>query len=557
MRFANLVAFTVLTVAASSTAASADTVTVHKRARLEAGGGKWTAREVAETWKSAESAIIVCDMWDSHHCLNAVRRAVEMAPRMNAVLGRARELGMLIIHAPSSCMAAYQDHPGRKRAQSAQPAANLPPDIGQWCRQIPAELAGQYPIDQTAGGEDDDPDEHAQWQARLAALGRTPASPWKSQLSLLTIDARDAISDSGVEIWNLLEARGIRNVVLLGVHTNMCVLGRPFGLRQMAKNGRNVVLMRDMTDTMYDPSQWPYVSHFAGTHLIVEHVEKYVCPTITSVDFLGGEPFRFARDHRRVAILIGDDEYKTEETLPAFVESDLKPLGFEVDMVHADSADKHRFPGMEEAIRRADAVLVSVRRRLPPPAQLNALRDHFAAGKPILGIRTACHAWCLRDDKQNQAAVEKGQGVWPEFDAVVFGGNYTNHHGNGPQTTIAVAGRAGSHPILRGLAGADGRPFAGGFAGSGSLYRVRPLASSTEPLLWGSIPGQEAEPVAWTNRAGPRQARVFNTTLGHPDDFTAPGFRKLLVNALFWSLEEPYPAGQDIERLLPQASVHP
>ena len=63
----------------------------------------------------------------------------------------------------------------------------------------------------------------------------------------------DAISDSGVEIWNLLEERGINNVILLGVHTNMCVLGRPFGLRQMAKNGKNVVLMRDMTDTMYNP----------------------------------------------------------------------------------------------------------------------------------------------------------------------------------------------------------------------------------------------------------------------------------------------------------------
>ena len=87
-------------------------------------------------------------------------------------------------------------------------------------------------------------------------------------------------------------------MILLGVHTNMCVLGRPFGLRQMAKNGKNVVLMRDMTDTMYNPERWPYVSHFDGTDLIVEHIEKFVCPTITSVDFLGGEPFRFKNDRR-------------------------------------------------------------------------------------------------------------------------------------------------------------------------------------------------------------------------------------------------------------------
>ena len=67
------------------------------------------------------------------------------------------------------------------------------------------------------------------------------------------------------EVWNILTSRHIKNVILTGVHTNMCVLGRPFGLRQMARNGKNVVLMRDMTDTMYNPKRWPYVSHFEGT----------------------------------------------------------------------------------------------------------------------------------------------------------------------------------------------------------------------------------------------------------------------------------------------------
>ena len=127
-------------------------------------------------------------------------------------------------------------------------------------------------------------------------MGRNPKAPWKSQHAGLTIRDSDAISDSGVEIWNLLESRKINNVILLGVHTNMCVLGRPFGLRQMAKNGKNVVLMRDMTDTMYNPQKAPYVSHFKGTELIVEHIEKYVCPTITSDQIVGGKPFRFKGD---------------------------------------------------------------------------------------------------------------------------------------------------------------------------------------------------------------------------------------------------------------------
>jgi type 1 glutamine amidotransferase len=326
----------------------------------------------------------------------------------------------------------------------------------------------------------------------------------------------------------------------------MCVLGRPFGLRQMAKNGKNVVLMRDLTDTMYDPAQWPFVNHFTGTHLIVEHIEKFVCPTITSSDVLGGEPFRFARDKRKICLIIGEDEYRTWETLPKFVESDLKPLGFDVTIVSADSADKHNFPGMAQAIAGSDLVFVSVRRRLPPKEQLDALRGHVAAGKPVVGIRTACHAWCLRNEKEQQALLDQGHAAWTEFDPEVFGGHYTNHHGNGPATVVTAADGAAGHAILRGVELAK-------FTSSGSLYKVRPLTETTTPLLIGSIPNAEPEPVAWTNLAGPKKARVFNTSLGHWDDFANPAFRKLLVNGIFWALDNPYPAGEKIDELLPAA----
>jgi nicotinamidase-related amidase len=265
------------------------------RLRVEADG-KYTLTEKAQTWPAKKTVVIVCDMWDAHHCLNAVRREEEMVPRMNEFLTKARELGVLIVHAPSSCMDPYKDHPARKRAQAAPKAKNLPKDIDQWCKQIPSEEKGKYPIDQSDGGEDDDAKEHAEWHAKLTAMGRNPKAPWKSQHAGLTIKDEDAISDSGVEIWNLLESRGIDNVLLLGVHTNMCVLGRPFGLRQMAKNGKNVALVRDLTDTMYNPERAPMVSHFEGTRLIIEHIEKYVCPTITSDQLIGGKEFRFKGD---------------------------------------------------------------------------------------------------------------------------------------------------------------------------------------------------------------------------------------------------------------------
>src|SRR5687768_11363649 len=68
-------------------------------------------REVA--WDPAKTAMIICDVWDAHHCLNAVRREEEMLPRLCQVIDKARELGVLIIHAPSHCMDPYKDHPAR------------------------------------------------------------------------------------------------------------------------------------------------------------------------------------------------------------------------------------------------------------------------------------------------------------------------------------------------------------------------------------------------------------------------------------------------------------
>jgi hypothetical protein len=76
----------------------------------------------------------------------------------------------------------------------------------------------------------------------------------------------------------------------------MCVLGRPIGIRQMVKLGKNVALTRDMTDTMYNHERRPMVNHFRGTDLVIEHVEKYWCPSFTSSDITGTKPFHFHED---------------------------------------------------------------------------------------------------------------------------------------------------------------------------------------------------------------------------------------------------------------------
>ena len=121
-------------------------------------------------WDPAQTAIIICDMWNQHWCRGATRRVGELAPAMNQTITAARSKGILIIHAPSSCMEAYKDHPARKQARVAPKAANLPKQIGQWCNKIPSEEQGIYPIDQSDGGCDDGP--------------QCPqGSPWKSQVA--------------------------------------------------------------------------------------------------------------------------------------------------------------------------------------------------------------------------------------------------------------------------------------------------------------------------------------------------------------------------------------
>ncbi len=503
---------------------AADPIQLHLRHRTETAPntGRFHTPIRDEQWDPAKTAVIVCDVWDYHHCYNAVQRLTEFGPRLNELVANARSRGMTIIHSPSDCMPQYEGHPARKRALETPKSAKLPSDITSWCSKIPAEEAAIYPIDQSDGGEDDDPEQHAKWAKELAALGRNPKLPWKKQAAFIQIDeVQDFISDKGDEVWSILEARGIENVILTGVHTNMCVLGRPFGLRQMARNGKRVALVRDMTDTMYNPQRWPFVSHFTGTDLIIEHVEKFVAPTITSDQFLGGKAFRHATDTRpRLAIIVSEVEYQTLKTLPEFA---ARHLGhdFHVQFFFGSETDPNDIPGLEQ-LTDFDLALVSARRRLLKPEQLQLVRDFVAAGKPVVGIRTASHAWCLRDMEP-----PAGRTAWPEWDKQVFGGNYNNHYANDLKTVMRPVVAAAQHPILTGIP-------AESFVAGGSLYQTAPLVEGATVLIQGEIEGKPVEPAAWTyTRAD--GGRSFYTSLGHTGDFDNPVFNRLLVNALHWA----------------------
>ena len=512
---------TLLILAGSAACFAADggKLVLHQRSRIPVEGRIGDVRVVMRPveWEPNRTAIIVCDMWDQHWCAGATRRVAELAPAMNEVVKTARDRGVFIIHAPSGTVGFYEDHPARRRARDVAKTENLPRDIAQWCRWISDEEEQTgYPIDHSDGGCDCEP---------TCKQG----SPWRRQIETIEIADANAISDSGPEVWSLLEARGIGNVILMGVHTNMCVLGRPFGLRNMARYGRNVVLMRDMTDTMYNSRARPFVSHFTGTDLVVEHVERFVCPTITSTVLTGRPAFVFKDDKRaRVVILSAESEYKAVETMPVLARRLQTECGFSCEVLQGstgeDDGDLNYVSGME-ALARADVAIIFARRRGLPADQMECLRQYLRRGGGLIGLRTASHAFDTR------GRTPQGHADWPRFDPEVLGGNYHGHHGAGPKTQVTAADGAAGHPILEGV----DLPF----ESVASLYKTGPLEKNTQALLNGKIDGQATEPLAWTNQYG--DSRIFYASLGHVDDFKCPAFHRMLVNAIHWVMAQEPP----------------
>ena len=240
------------------------------------GNGDFKIRQRTEDWDVAETAIVVCDMWDDHYCKIAAQRVGVMAPRMNQVLTAARDRGVMILFAPSETMNIYEGSPQRTRMQQAAPV-KPPVPILKRCARDPNSDEPPLPIDPDVNGCDDcDQGPEVRRHSR--------------QHPALDITGFDGISDDGEEIYNFCRQEGIKNIVLMGVHTNYCIMNRSFGIRQTTRLGMKIVLVRDLTDALVDPRQPPFVSHARGTEMIVEHIEKHWCPSITSADLMRVAP---------------------------------------------------------------------------------------------------------------------------------------------------------------------------------------------------------------------------------------------------------------------------
>ena len=217
----------------------------------------------------------------------------------------------------------------------------------------------------------------------------------------------------------------------------------------------------------------------------------------------------------KIVFIAGEYEYHSKETLPPFARQLAQDFKVEtVVLERPDDPKQQTIPGLD-ALESADLVVLLIRRMTLPEAELGKIKACIQSGKPVIGLRTASHSF------EN----------WKSFDHEVLGGNYQGHHGNKLKTTVTVLPSAAGHPILKGV---------DGFVSEGSLYKNTPLQPGARPLMLGKVTGFPAEPVAWTREN--QGARVFYTSLGHPDDFKNESFQNLLRNSINWALGQPLEA---------------
>jgi type 1 glutamine amidotransferase len=252
-----------------------------------------------------------------------------------------------------------------------------------------------------------------------------------------------------------------------------------------------------------------------------------------------------SRPQKTLVFIVAENEYRAWQTIPEFGQMLEDKYGFKCEYLTSSTDDKdpNRFfiPRMAK-VKQADLVVVFARRRALPREQMQILKDYLDSGKPLIGIRTASHAFDanLVLAKEGGAPVAanvrlpEGLEQWKTFDKDVLGCSYHGHYGTGIVTVVSVIPEKKGHPILTGVPDA--------FDSSSWLYEVAPLAPTAEALMMGRIPGKDAEAVVLANTYK-RGSRIVYTSLGHWDDFKIPAFQRILINSVFWTMKMDVPKG--------------
>jgi type 1 glutamine amidotransferase len=272
---------------------------------------------------------------------------------------------------------------------------------------------------------------------------------------------------------------------------------------------------------------------------------------------------------KHIVLVSGDEEYRSEETLPQLAKILATHHGFKCTVLFAiDPKDGTINPGVNnnipglEALKTADLMVIFTRFRNLPDDQMKAVVDYVEAGKPVIGLRTATHAFALKAGSKYSKWTwnTKEKGFEGGFGRQVLGETWVNHWGgHGSQSTRGLtAPGQDKNPILRGIKDGD-------IWGPTDVYEAHPSSDCT-PLVLGAvlkgmkpddepIAGKKNEPmmpIAWTKNYSVTEGktgRSFTTTMGASQDFSSEGLRRLLVNASYWAagLEDKLPEKSNVD----------
>jgi hypothetical protein len=279
---------------------------------------------------------------------------------------------------------------------------------------------------------------------------------------------------------------------------------------------------------------------------------------------------------KHVVLVSGDEEYRSEETLPQLAKILSKRHGFKCTVLFAIDPDdgtidpqvNYNIPGLK-ALKTADLMVIFTRFRVLPDPQMKHIVDYLEEGKPVVGLRTATHAFSSVGKYARYSSNSNQKGFEGGFGRQVLGETWVNHWGgHGSQSTRGIiAPGQEKNPILRGIKDGD-------VWGPTDVYEAYPTKDCT-PLLLGQVlkgmkptdaplEGKKNDPmmpIAWTKNYSVKEGktgRSFTTTMGAAQDFTSEGLRRLLVNACYWAvgLEDKIPEKSDVE-LVGKYEPHP
>lgn len=255
---------------------------------------------------------------------------------------------------------------------------------------------------------------------------------------------------------------------------------------------------------------------------------------------------------KHIVFVVGDQEYRCEESMPQLARILATQHGFRttvllpIDRVtgEIDPMTLDNIPGLE-ILAQADLLVMFTRFLELPDEQMKHIIDYTHSGKPIVGLRTATHAfnYVKRTGSPFARYSYKSQDPKGGWGRLVLGETWINHYGahQKESTRGVIAGGMETHPILRGVADVWG---------PSDVYGITSLPEDAQPLLMGQVlsgmnpsdapnPDKKLLPVAWvrsfTGESG-KTARVFTTTMGHPGDLQNEGFRRMMVNSCYWAL---------------------